>query len=541
MPGPPLGPFVADDDHIAFLVFARLNGGERIFLAIEHARGPAMMQMLEPRHFHDGAFGREIAAQAHHAAGRRQRIVVSAHDLLVRIELHVLQIFGNRLARDGHAIAVDIAAVQQRAHQHRHAARFPHILGDIFAARFQRGEIGRALEDLRHIEQIEFDAGFVRHRGQMQRRIGRAAGRRHNGRRILECLARGDIARADILRQQFHHRLPRLQREIVALQNDRGRAGGIWQRQADRFGDASHRVGGELSAAGARTGAGVSFKFGQIAGRHFARRELADAFENIDDGDIPALEFPRHDRAAIEKHARHVEPQHRHHHAGQALVAAREADERVVAMAAHRQLDGIRDHFARNERGFHPLMAHRDAVGHGDGAEFARRAAGFLHAALGRLRLAHQRDVAGGGFVPARGDAHERLVDFGLRQPHRIEVGPVRCPVRPLGDMAGGKLGFVECCHWSYGLCVLRGGIHDCRLKCSAKRKSAGATKAPADFRRLDKPLVMRIVVMVMMMVVMVAVMPVAVVAAGYGVARQTAQTPHRRPRPPHCGWPRRQ
>ena len=33
-------------------------------------------------------------------------------------------------------------------------------------------------------------------------------------------------------------------------------------------------------------------------------------------------------------------------------------------------------------------MAHRNAIGHRDGGEFARRGAGFLNADLGGLRLA---------------------------------------------------------------------------------------------------------------------------------------------------------
>jgi len=51
-------------------------------------------------------------------------------------------------------------------------------------------------------------------------------------------------------------------------------------------------------------------------------------------------------------------------------------------MAAHRQLDGIRDHFAADQRGLHALVSHRDAVGDRDGAEFARRAAAVLDAFL---------------------------------------------------------------------------------------------------------------------------------------------------------------
>ncbi len=78
-------------------------------------------------------------------------------------------------------------------------------------------------------------------------------------------------------------------------------------------------------------------------------------------------------------------------------------------------------------------MAHGDAVGHGDGAEFPRRAARRRHALLDHLSLAHQRDVAGSSLVPARGDAHKRLVDLLPGQTHGIVVGTMRSALRPLG------------------------------------------------------------------------------------------------------------
>ena len=159
----------------------------------------------------------------------------------------------------------------------------------------------------------------------------------------------------NILGEQVHHRLPCLQREIVARQYDGGRTRRIRQRKTDRFGDAGHRVGGELAAAGACAGTRVTLELVEIARRHLAGGELADAFEDIDDGDVLALELARHDRAAIEEHARHVQTQHRHHHAGKRLVAAGNADQRVVAMAAHREFDGVRNHLARDERRLHAL------------------------------------------------------------------------------------------------------------------------------------------------------------------------------------------
>ena len=49
-------------------------------------------------------------------------------------------------------------------------------------------------------------------------------------------------------------------------------------------------------------------------------------------------------------------------------------------------------------------------------------------ALLDRLGLAHQRDIAGRGLVPAGGDADEGLVDLLGGQPHRVIEGAVRAP-----------------------------------------------------------------------------------------------------------------
>ena len=50
---------------------------------------------------------------------------------------------------------MQIAAVEQRLHQHRHAADIVQILVDIAAAGLQIGDIGRALEDLGDVVQVE--------------------------------------------------------------------------------------------------------------------------------------------------------------------------------------------------------------------------------------------------------------------------------------------------------------------------------------------------------------------------------------------------
>src|ERR1700737_1043547 len=80
-------------------------------------------------------------------------------------------------------------------------------------------------------------------------------------------------------------------------------------------------------------------------------------------------------------------------------------------------------------------MAHGDAVGHGDGAEFARRTAGGGDALLDRLGLTHQRDVAGRSLIPARRHADKRLVDLVGGQPHGIEIRAMGRPFRALRHM----------------------------------------------------------------------------------------------------------
>ena len=196
--------------------------------------------------------------------------------------------------------------------------------------------------------------------------------------------------------------------------------------------------------AGAGRGAGDQLQFAQILVVPVAGGVLADAFEDIDDRHVLAAVAAGQDRAAVDEHRRHVEPAHRHHHARQALVAAGERDQRVVAVAAHGQFDRIGDDLAADQRGLHALMAHGDAVGHRDGGEFPRRAPGRGDAVLHRLGLTVQGDIAGRGLVPRRGHADQRLGDLFLGHAHGVEERPVGRALRPDRGVAGGQSGLVE-------------------------------------------------------------------------------------------------
>ncbi len=309
------------------------------------------------------------------------------------------------------------AGIQQRLEDHRDAADAVHVQRHVFPARLEVGDVGRAAHDRGHVVHGEDDARLVRHRRQMQRRIGGAAGGADHDGGVLQRATGDDVARADVAGHQLHDRAAGFGGPGVALLVGRGRAGRAGQRQPDRLADGGHGVGGELPAAGAGRRAGDAFQLVQVGVAHVAGGVLAHRLEHVDHRHVAALEAAWQDGAAIHEHGWHVQAQHGHHHAGQRLVAAGQADQRVVAVAAHGQLHRVGDHLARDQGGFHALVAHGDAVGDGDGGELARRAARLVHAALDRLRLAGERDVAGRRLVPAGGDADEGLGDLASVRP----------------------------------------------------------------------------------------------------------------------------
>src|SRR6185437_16670126 len=63
--GSALRTLVADDEHLAFLIGARLDGGEAGLLAVEYAGRTAVLLVLQPGHLDDGAVGGERAPRAH--------------------------------------------------------------------------------------------------------------------------------------------------------------------------------------------------------------------------------------------------------------------------------------------------------------------------------------------------------------------------------------------------------------------------------------------------------------------------------------------
>ena len=144
------------------------------------------------------------------------------------------------------------------------------------------------------------------------------------------------------------------------------------QRQAQRLGQAVHRVGGEHAAAGAAGRAGAALDRGdllvvasRIGGQHHRIDQVELVRRKPWSCRLPSARRRRTPR-------RDVEAQRGHQHPGRDLVAVGDAHQRIGAV-------GVRHVFhrsaisSRGQRVQHAVVAHRDAVVHRDGVELWRR------------------------------------------------------------------------------------------------------------------------------------------------------------------------
>jgi hypothetical protein len=275
----------------------------------------------------------------------------------------------------------------------------------VLAERLDVGQVRHLLADSGEVVQRQLDVGLVRDRQQVQHRVGGAAERHHHRDRIFEGLLRHDVAGGDSAAQQFDDGLPAAPGEPVApaVGGGRGRAAG--QRHAERLCGRRHGVGCVHAAARALARADGALDRVDVLAWHQATRARADGLERVDDrhvhlGAVGELGLAGQDRSGVEEDAGKVETGGSHQHAGQRLVAAGQKHRSVEALGLHDGLDAVGDHFAGHQREVHALMAHRDAVGDGDGAELHRVAPGREHPVLDGLGQAVQGQVARGDLVP---------------------------------------------------------------------------------------------------------------------------------------------
>ena len=168
---------------------------------------------------------------------------------------------------------------------------------------------------------------------------------------------------------------------------------------------------------------------------------FSDSFEDGNDIEIffhtLDLAAAWKDGAAIDEYGRAVHATHGHHAGGHVFVAAADRDEAIHAFAADNCLDGVRDHFTGNERVFHALSAHRNAVGDGDGVEDQALASCRIHAFFRFDCELVDVDVAGRDLAPGGGNADLRLGEIVFLKTNRVKHRAARRTVGAIKHQTG--------------------------------------------------------------------------------------------------------
>ena len=170
------------------------------------------------------------------------------------------------------------------------------------------------------------------------------------------------------------------------------------------------------------------FQVTQLRIRHLACRVRPDRLKDILDRHVVALELPRHDRPAVEHERGYIQTSQRHDGAGDRLVASRESHDRVKQMPARDQFDRVGDDFAADQRGLHPLRAHRDPVGDSDRVVLDGGPPSGPDARFDLLGQPPEVKVAGHDLDPGIRDPHQRPREVVVGEPHRFQHGARRCP-----------------------------------------------------------------------------------------------------------------
>ncbi len=370
----------------------------------------------------------EIAPQHGEAAVLRVGGFKRANHVVVA-NLRRRNLFPERLAGNGRRGEVE--QVLRKAFENRHdPARAVEVGNVVVSARRELADVRRSGGNLVHSLQRVVDVRFARDGKRVEDGVRAAAHRHVERERVVEGFPRHEIARQRAAAQGHFHGAERGRAPEVFT----ARIGGehrtvAGQGEAERLVEAVHRIGREHSAARTAAGAGRLLHLFQLFRRDLAHVLGADGLEDGVEVGITAGDgvAPRRHRAAGGENRRYVDAQGAQQHAGDDLVAVRDADQRVEAVRPRHGLHAVGNQLAARQRILHPGMCHRDAVAHGDRVELHRDAARLDHALLDPFADLVQMAVAGNERFVAVADADERLFHVRARHARREQQTPVRC------------------------------------------------------------------------------------------------------------------
>ena len=441
--GAALGAFVAHDDHIARLDLVGQDVGHGFVLRLDHMGGAFKHQqaVVHACGLDHAAVDGDVAGQHSQAAFLGESVLVGADaafgavfvqagpagalaeghlrgdasgaghveglDGVGRVALDVprVQRFLERFGVHGGHIGVQLARTVQLAQDAVDAACAVHVFDVVLVG------VGRHLAQLGHIARDavnvghgEVDLGFLRNGQDVQDGVGGAAHgdvQRHGVLKGLEAHGarqHGGVFFFVVALAQLHRQAASALEELLAV-GVRGHHGTVaGQRQAQGFGQAVHRVGGEHARAGTAGGAGRTLDLGHVGiahlvvGGHHHGVDQVELFEF----DFLCLWVGQLDLASLhgatrDEHHGDVQPHGSHQHAGGDLVAVGDAHHGIGAVRVDHVFHRVGNDVAAGQRVQHAVVAHRNAIVHGDGVELFGHTARRLD--LTRHQLAQVLEV----------------------------------------------------------------------------------------------------------------------------------------------------
>lgn len=208
------------------------------------------------------------------------------------------------------------------------------------------------------------------------------------------------------------------------------------QGQAQGFGQAVHRVGGEHAGARTTGRAGAALVFGDflVGGRGVGRDDHGIDQVQAVAGQLGLAGF--HRAAGNEDH-RDVQAQGGHQHAGGDLVAVGDTDDGVGAVRIDHVFHGVGNDFAAWQRVQHAVVAHGDAVIDRDGVEFLGHATGAFDFASHQLAQVLQVHMARYELGERVGDGDDRFLEVFVLHPGGAPQGTGAGHVAALGGSLG--------------------------------------------------------------------------------------------------------
>ena len=407
-----------------------------------HPASPVGIQRLPARRLRvrpDGPHpARRGVIQLHRLSGNRRRPQVPR-----------VQELPQRPAVHGAHPAVEQPGPVQLAQDRRDAARPVHVLQVVGAARRDLAQARHPAGQLVDLLEPEVHPGLVRRGEQVQDRVRRPAHRHVQRHRVLERVPAGDrprqhrrVAVGVVLPGDLRDQGARPLEQPAARRVRGQRAPVARQGQADRLGQAVHRVGREHARARTARRAGGFLHGQQLLVGH---RRIRRGHHRVDQVQLAAGDAgkPRGraglHRPAGHEHGRDVQPHGGDQHARRDLVAVRDADHGVRAVRVHHVLHRVGDQLAARQRVQHAAVPHGDAVVHRDRVELARDRPGRPHCRSHHLADLTQVHVPGDELGEAVCDGDDRLADVFPGDPGGAQQGARACHVPAVRNRTGPK------------------------------------------------------------------------------------------------------